>query len=86
MGDIDVGLISDYCSNKLFSITPSFRANCSTGERGRVGEVKKEKNRGLIKRMRLEIDILNCQGKKGERRCHGIDQSQGLDRIIHLFF
>lgn len=35
-GDVSVGLISDYSSNKLFSITPTFRANCSA-EGGGVG-------------------------------------------------
>lgn len=51
-GDVDVGLNSDYCSNKLFdsiiSITPPFKANCSTGEKGM----------GVIARRRLGEKVM----------------------------
>lgn len=66
-----MGLISDYCTNKLFSITPPFRANCSTGERG------EESNRGLIERRRLAERERERDIKLSEK-----DRTQKINKTI----
>lgn len=61
-----MGLISDYCSNKLFSITPPFRAGklLNWGEGGG--------KRGLIEKRRFgERDgDMTLSGKDGKNKIH----------------